>query len=118
MYLLLQFFFFTVSLCLMILLIRIPFTKSKLHFLLLKELYPSKLENVDSNFSLMWFNLLDQATTFWFLMPFYYNTHDVEDFNERALYYHHKLIKINKFLLITTLGFIAWLLIGSFILPQ
>lgn len=118
MHLLLQIFFFVIFCCLMVLLIRIPYTKSKLHFLLLKELYPSKLENIHPNFSFMWFTIFDSTTTFWFFMPFYYNNHDLEHFNERALYYHHKLIKTNKFLLITTLGFIAWLVIGSFILPQ
>jgi hypothetical protein len=89
-----QFFLVAAFLILNFLFLKTLFLKRKLHFSLLKELFPSELKDIDSHWSLMWYDVLDMSTNFWFIIPVYYIPKTTSHYSKNALQYHYQLKRV------------------------
>ncbi len=88
-----------VFLFLFIQIIRHLFIKGILHFRLLKCVYPNRLKEIKSYWSvkmiLLYFKL-DMATILWFILPIYFPKHSSFKANENASELNSKLLGNNK----------------------
>lgn len=79
--------------------IRHLFLKGIAHFKLLKILFPTKLNSINSYWELMWstaYFKLGFELAFWFSIPFYYSKFARRTLEEDSLVYHNRLIANNK----------------------
>lgn len=92
------FIFFIYFLATLVVLIATIINKWKLHFLLLKEIYPNKMNEIKSLFQyILWQQYtIDNDTSFWIFIPFYYANFPLEMMSETALSIHNKLKRNNK----------------------
>lgn len=108
-----QIIFFIVFLAVWISILILGVKKCRLHFKLLKELFPSKLQGVKSYFQLMWLGnylKLDPMSMLWIATPIYFSRNKKFNFKDKALEYHNKLLKLNRVIFRLLLLFmIVWL---------
>jgi hypothetical protein len=88
--------------------------KGKLHFRLLKLLFPKELIHIKSASGLMWITnsfILSIDIMFWFWMPFYYTKYKGETLNEKERELHTRLKQTNWKLIIFLLAYLFYFLI-------
>jgi hypothetical protein len=106
--------YFIVFVVLLVALVRSTLRKSKLHFLLLKSLYPDKLKSVSSyrrlTFSYKYFTL-GFSNIVWLICPIFYKAK--RDFKESDGPILDDLYKNNKYVCFSFIAYVSWLTLGG-----
>ena len=107
-----------ITVSLLILIFRSLWMKDRLHFKLLKEMYPKSLNGVKTRLQFMWlpnYYKLESDVLFWFSFPYYFSKTFERKLTPKAIELELKLRKNNRQLVFFLLSFIGcfvilWLL--------